>query len=61
MTFNLGDFPLIYDPQTWEYHIYQNIYARYIWSIGWIWHIPQGLELKSKNSNIITLPQRQKK
>lgn len=53
--------PIIYDPRTWKYYIDQNIYARYIWSIGWIWHIPSEYEIKSMNSNIITFPKRHKK
>lgn len=62
MTFNLErDLPIIYDPRTWKYYIYQNIYARYIWSIGWFWHIPREYEIKPANSDIITFPKRYKK
>lgn len=56
-----NDTPMVYDPRVWDYYVDQSVYARYIWNIGWFWHVPTGYEIKSKDSSIITFPKRNKK
>ncbi|MBO5444580.1 MAG: hypothetical protein J5995_04465 [Muribaculaceae bacterium] len=52
--------PFRYEPKEWRYYIVNDIYARLIEGVGWLWNFPTEYENTSKDI-IIPYPKRRKK
>lgn len=52
-------YPMKYDPPEFTYYIINGVYGWIVNNIGWVWVIPEDLDVTSKNGEIIvTVPQR---